>query len=134
MGGAMTIRYNRVLAYAFMVLGAINVALGGWLLLLRSFNTSLVIGFVLLLLAALYLTRPYFTIEKNQVVVSAMVGPVKRTFFFRTAEDVKVEGGRLFVRDGERWKRVPVYRWMSDAADWKAMESKLAAGTPGQTV
>lgn len=128
MGGAMTIRYNRVLAYAFMVLG-------GWLLLLRSFNTSLVIGFVLLLLAALYLTRPsYFTIEKNQVVVSAMVGPVKRTFFFRTAEDVKVEGGRLFVRDGERWKRVPVYRWMSDAADWKAMESKLAAVTPGQTV
>ncbi len=130
----MTITYNKVLAYAFIMLGAINVAFGGWLLLLRNFNYSLIIGFILLLLAALYLTRPYFTLETSQVTVSAMVGPVKRTFFFRSPEDLKIEGSRLSVRDGERWKRVPVYRWMSDAADWKAMQSKLAAGSPVQTV
>lgn len=129
----MKIGYNKLLTFLFMGGGAINVVLGGWLLLLGRFGFSIVIGILLLGLAALYLTRPYFTIEKNQIAVGALVGPLTRTYFFTVPEDVKVDGGKLYVRDDTRWKRVPVQRWMSDPADWNAMESKLAAGSPAQT-
>ena len=129
----MKIGYNKIVAFVFIALGAVNVVLGGWLLLLGRFGLSIVIGALLLGLAALYLTRPYFTVEKNQIAVSALLGPLTRTYYFGTPGDVKIEGGRLFVRDDTRWKRVPVQRWMSDPADWNVMESKFAAGSPAQT-
>ena len=122
-----------MVAYAFIVLGALNVALGGWLTLLQRFSFSLVIGFILLALAALYLTRPYFIVEKNQIAVAALIGPLTRTYFFQSPDDVKVDGSNLYVRDATLWKRVPVRRFMSNPADWKALENRFAAGTTAQT-
>lgn len=123
----LTIRYNQVIGLVMMVLGIGNIALGGWLTLLGSFSVSLVLGFIVALLGALYLTRPYFFVTPSAVIVPAMIGPVRRTFDFGgKAEHIKIENGKLMVHNGSQWKRVPVQRWFCNASDWGQLEAQLS--------
>jgi hypothetical protein len=110
----------------FIVLGVINILLGGWLLLLGRFSFSFVLGLLITLIGYMYLTRPYFTVEKDAVIVPALMGTRERVSRFQTPDEVRLDGNKLMVRDNGNWKRVPVYRWMSDPAGWKALEDRLA--------
>ncbi len=121
----MSVGYNRIVAITLIVLGGLDALLGLWLSLLGSFSYSLIIGIVILWLGVLYLRRPYFVVEKNQVVMPALLGPRQRTYFFKTPADLKLEDNKLFVRADSQWKRVPVYRWMSDPTGWKVLDAQL---------
>ncbi len=123
----MTVRYNRVFAIVLLVLGVINTLLGVWLLALGSLSPSLLTGILILVIGYSYLSRPYFIIEAHQVVVPAPLGPIKRTYNFPNDTYIKMENSRLFVRSGGNWKRIRVYRWLSDSTDWQAMEAKLTS-------
>jgi hypothetical protein len=122
----MTVGYNKIVAIALLILAVINAILGVWLLLLGSLSSSLIIAVLVGFLAYGYLTRPYVVVEKNQIVLPALIGPVQRTFLFRTPDDVKMEGDKLFVRDGDAWKRVRIYRWVSDPEGWTALKTRFA--------
>jgi hypothetical protein len=122
----MAVRYNRLMAIVFFILGGINVLLGGWLLLLRSFNPSIIIGILLMVTGILYLRKPYFIVEDKRILMPAPFGPVQRSFWFEKPQGVKMEGNKIMVQDGEKWKRVPVYRWMSDPQGWREVEGKLS--------
>jgi hypothetical protein len=122
----MTLRYNRTVAIIMLILAVINVVLGLWLVLLGSRSIlslflAVVIGFV----AYGYFTKPYLLVEQNEIVLPALLGPARRSYSFRTPDDVKFEDNKLFVRNGERWKRVPVYRWLSDPEGWAALKQRF---------
>jgi hypothetical protein len=119
-------RYNRLLAMAFLILGGINVLLGGWLLLLGRFNPSLVIEIIMVVTAVLYLSKPYFIVEDKRILMPAPFGPVQRSFWFEKPQNVKMEGNKIMVQDGEKWKSVPVYRWKSDPPGWQEVEDKFS--------
>lgn len=119
----MSIRYSRILGIGALVLGLINLGLGGWLFLLGQFSFSLIFGVMMLLFSGLYFTRPYFWIAQDAVVMPALIGPVKRTWYFGgDPARIKMENGRLMVYDGYQWKPVPVRRWLSEAGDWQMLE------------
>jgi hypothetical protein len=115
----MKVRYNPVIGIVVLVVGAASEFLGLWLYLLGQFNTSVVVGAILLLLGILYLVRPYFWVYPTTVEVTALVGPVRRKFPFET---LRVEGNRMFAdADTGVSKKVPVTRWMAHSADWTAV-------------
>jgi hypothetical protein len=122
----MRVTYNKWVATIMLILGLINLVLGVWLALLGRFNPSLFIGVVVFVIGVLYWQRPYFIVESSGVVVPAMLGPVRRSFPFKTPQDIRIENNRLLVRDETYWRRVPVRRWLSDRRDWAALEHYLA--------
>ena len=122
----MNICYNRIVAGVMLVLALINVFLGGWLLLLGQFHFSIFLGVLFLFVTYMYFQRPYFVVSDKEVVVPALIGPVKREFYYGSAENIKLSGGKLEVNMGGTWKRVPVTRWMAHPEDWSALESRLS--------
>jgi hypothetical protein len=115
----MKVRYSPILAGAFLALGIVSLIMGLWLLGLGQFAPGLVIGAMLTLLGTLYLVRPYFQVDATSITVPALVGPRQRVF---TYETLHIDGSRLVAvsRDGISTK-VPVFRWSSHPADWKAL-------------
>lgn len=115
----MKVRYSPVVAGVFLVLGLVSLILGLWLLGLGQFAPGLIIGAMLTLIGVLYLVRPYFEVTAKTVSVPALLGPKHRDYGYETLE---IDGGRLVAvsSDGAR-KKVPVYRWTSHPADWKAL-------------
>jgi hypothetical protein len=121
----MNIRYNRIVAGGMLALALINVFLGGWLLLLGNFHFSIALGALFLFIAVMYFQRPYFILLDKAVVVPALIGPIKREFYFGSAENIRFNGGKLEVNTDGTWKRVLVFRWMAHSDDWSALESRL---------
>lgn len=124
----MSVRYNPILAWAFLVLGAVNFVLGLWLLLLGSPTFSLVLGVLFVVLGVLYLRRPHFVyVPRTQTIeVIAPIG-MRRPFSPERGGALVVDGARIYRSgvDGRR-KRVPVYRYMSNRSDWDAVTTALA--------
>jgi hypothetical protein len=115
----MKVRYSPILAGVFLALGIISLITGLWLLGLGQFAPGLVIGAMLILLGALYLVRPYFQVDPGSITVPALVGPKQRVI---TYETLHVDGGRLVAVSGDGIRtKVPVFRWSSHPADWKAL-------------
>jgi hypothetical protein len=115
----LKVRYSPILAGAFLALGVVSLVLGLWLLALGNFAPGLVIGAMLILLGTLYLVRPYFHVEPTSITVPALLGPKQRVVNYET---LLLDGSRLVAisPDGVRTK-VPVFRWSSHPADWKAL-------------
>jgi hypothetical protein len=121
----MEVRYNRNWAIFLFILAALNVVFGGWLLLLGEFHYSLVLGLLFLVIAIQYMRRPHFIVEPNAVIILGLIGPIRRTHPFSDPNGIKVDRSGLYVDDNGKWKRVPVYRWLSNPQDWKALEDRF---------
>lgn len=119
----LKVRYNPVVAWTFLALGAINLVLGLWLLVLGSVNLSLVGGACFLAVGAGYLTRPYFTVAERSVTVPALFGPASRRFAMTGSERLACDGGRLLVGD----RRLPVRRYLAHPDDWRSVLRRAAA-------
>ena len=121
----MIVRYNRLVAGLMALFCGVNLVLGIWLVLLtRNFNVSLVIGVILIVITVGYWTRPYFHVEANQVVLSALYGPVKRTFPYQS---LRIEEGRLLAVSNGIPQRLPIRRWLSHTADWAQLEQRVGS-------
>jgi hypothetical protein len=124
----MSVRYNPVLAWAFLALGAANFVLGLWLLLLGSPTFSLVLGVLFVVLGVLYLRRPHFEYLPGTQTIE-VVAPLgtRRVYSPARGGALVVDGARIYrsTADGGR-KRVPVYRYMSNRSDWDSVVAALA--------
>ena len=119
----MTVRYNPLVAIVMAILCGINLVMGVWLLLLtRSFNISIFLGIILLVVVVGYWTRPYFHVEAKQVVLPGLYGPVKRTFPYQS---LRIEDSRLLAVYNGIPQRVPVRRWLSHKDDWAQLEQMV---------
>jgi hypothetical protein len=121
----MNIRYNRIFGVIILALGAINAFLAIWLLLLGTVSAAIVPGVICLFIGYSYLTRSYFTIDQHEIVLPALLGPLKRTYPYKTDNDIKIEGNSLFVSQGEGWKKVPIARFLVNNEDWDALERRF---------
>lgn len=120
----MQVRYNPKYAMFLIVLALINFGLAGILTLMRgSFQFGMVLGLMLAVLGYLMLQRPYFTIDPQQVMIPAMIGPIKRTFEFASPTDIKIEKNALFVNRNGNWRNIGVRRWLAHKDDWYNLEA-----------
>ncbi|MGH3586091.1 MAG: hypothetical protein ACRDQ0_07175 [Pseudonocardia sp.] len=129
---ALTVRYNPILAYAFLALGALNFVLSLWLLALGAPTFSLVLGALFVVLGVLYLVRPHFVYEPGRSMIE-VVAPLG------TRRPYSPERGGAFVVDGARIyrtgpsggrSRVPVSRYMSRRSDWDAVVEVIGVNQP----
>lgn len=131
------VRFTPLIGGALAAIGLINVVLGLWLLFLGEFNLSLVVGLVLLALAAWQFGRAYFWLDRGpdgRVTVSGSNrnGPLGRGLTAGTGERFVVEEGLIVhvAADGSR-APAPVRRWMAHPGDWRRLAAELAGPPPG---
>ena len=131
----LTVRYNPILSWAFLILGGLNLVLGLWLLALGAPTFSLFLGVLFVVLGVLYLTREYFVYvpSTKTVEVVAPIG-IRRPYSPDRGRELTVRGGRIVITQATgKDKKVPVYRYMARGADWDAVTAAIgsATGTSG---
>ena len=116
--------YKKPMGVAILVLGLISLGLGIAVAGMtgRVNVGSIIPGIVCVLLGPGYLRKPFFWVEAGQVVVPALMGPVKRTYTFSRLSELSVRNGKLYVNEKKLMGRS-----MADKADWAALEAKLEA-------
>jgi hypothetical protein len=118
----VVVRYKKSLAYLFIAMGALNLFLGVWLLLLtRKPNFNIFIGILILAIGIGYLTKPYVTVTERGFVFKAMIGPIERTTEFDSLDHVRVENNKILIQNNGGWKRVPISKLFASNDDWQAL-------------
>jgi hypothetical protein len=120
----LTVRYNPPVAWAFLVLGAVNFVLG---LLAPGPLINVVLGVMFIVLGALFLSRTYFTYTTHTRTLE-VIAPIgtRRSFRGSGGDSLTVEGRRIVLvrADGKR-KKLPVNRWMSRPQEWDAVAEAI---------
>jgi hypothetical protein len=68
-----------------------------------------------------YLTRTYFEVAADRVILFALIGPLRREYSYSSRADLRIEGGKLFVAG----KKVPISRGQADAEGWERFAASL---------
>jgi hypothetical protein len=133
----MTIRYGGRAASISIVLGVVATL---WTPVMASIELGrpvvvaglyTVLGAVALLGGILMLSgRTYVTIDNAEVVIHALVGPIKRRFPFASWREVGLDGHVLRIAG----TRVPVHRTQANGGDWHDFERFVAARTVGNGI
>lgn len=122
----MIVRYKRVWAYLFIAMGALNLFLGVWVLLLTGKpHFSIFIGILILAIGIGYLTKPYVTVTDRGFVFKAMIGPIERTFEFDSLDRVRVENNKILIQNNGGWKRVPINKFLAHNDDWQSLNELI---------
>jgi hypothetical protein len=121
----MAIRYNKIWGIILIALGGINAIFVVMLLAAGRFSITAITAAIVLLVGFGFLTQTYLTVTQNQIILHALLGPLKRVYPYKSDDDVKIERNALFVRKNDRWDKVPLSRFLVNNEDWAALEARF---------
>lgn len=117
----MSIRYNRVMAVAFLVIGVLlfllSIATTQWI--------SVVAGAVLALLGGLMLVNPMMRIESHEAQMRNPVGMTLKRHPLTSPADLAVEGNAL--RHRPTGKRIATLGFGAHRPDVETLRAQLSA-------
>jgi hypothetical protein len=122
----MEIRYSKAMALACLVIGGVLAGLYFIGTPDGDNGTTLVtVGFIGILLGALFFTRTYCVLNEDSLVVNAILGPGKTIYEFESLKELVVEDNKIFlVQNGNRQK-INISVWMIEKKDWLALQQKI---------
>lgn len=118
----MQVRYNPQVAQFFIVIGGLNLLFGIITSLTGRFNAGVITGLLFVVMGVMLRDRLYFSIDRQQVTLAAMIGPIKRTLPIASPADVKLEDNKLYVKKQDKWQNIGVAKWLSHKDDWYNLE------------
>lgn len=115
------IGYNKLWGVFFLIAGALD------LVVYTSTRTTmhLVLGGLLLLIGALYLTRPFLVVGDGVIQVKNLLGITMRRFAFGTLGDLEVEPGAILVGHGRDRQRLKVSKLLIARADMDKLDAAV---------
>ncbi|MGC9504545.1 hypothetical protein [Baaleninema sp.] len=119
------VRYKRSLGIT-LVLASVAVAMDSFVVGLQGdFPFSLMSGLVTLFGGVLFLKNKYFTVSKNEFILYTLIGKVDRNYSFKSWNSLKIEDNRLYVKQDGEFEKIPVYKWLTNEADWNSLSEQL---------
>lgn len=122
----MRIRYRKTVGVIYILLGILfaymyfAIALSG-----QKVCMALVAAFITILFGILFLTRTYFVLNEDSLVLYAILGPAKTVYKIQSLKDIEIENSTIFcTQDGKR-KKIPITVWMVEKKDWQAFVQKV---------
>lgn len=119
---SLTVGYNKVVGVLTLMGGAINLILSAWVFLLGGFSAAIVTGIIITLVGILYLTRPYFTIEPNRLVLYNLLGMPVKQYTIELYSTVSIENNQLYINTNDNQTKVKVTKWLADGEDWQKLQ------------
>lgn len=125
----MKVRYNKALAIINILLGVILACLYLILAIVGKRETSpLILGVLGILFGILLVSRPYFVLADDMIILYALLGPAKTVYPFKSLKDIEIQGKKVLISQEDASPRaVPLARWMADKKDWQAFLEKVNA-------
>lgn len=103
----------------FIVMGIVLLILNMMLLNTRGSNPmGLVMGAMITVIGALYLTRPAFELRNNELVMFNLLGMELKRYPFGNLRDFQVIGGKVFIASEGVSKKVRISKAMIRSTDW----------------
>ena len=120
----MKIGYNKAIGIILILLALFNCCLG--VILMQAEDGSMPAGVIsgfaaALVFGILFLTRKYFEVEGNTLVVKALIGPLVKNYKFNSASDFTVLGTKISLSTNDAPKPIVLASWMADKRDWAAL-------------
>lgn len=122
----MKIGYAKGLALTLIILGCVVLGLR---LVLMSMGARgalnlfhMLPGIICLFIGLAYQVKPHFTIDAEEVVFRAPIGPAKKRYPYKPG-DLSVRDNVLYV--GE--KKTGARRWMANKDDWDQMAQHISS-------
>lgn len=117
----VTLGYNKAVGLMLLLAGGINLFLSVWILLLGEFSITILTGIIVTALGFLYLSKPYFAVEPNRVVMFNLLGMPVKTYDLEPSSIVSIEGNQLYINTGGTQTRVSVTKWLTNPKDWQQL-------------
>jgi hypothetical protein len=90
----LKIRYSPKFGYIQIAIGIIGCITQA-VLLKQPFN---IIGLILIIGGSLMLSRPFLILYEDRLVAPALLGPVKRSYYFLSYSSISIQGKKLYVQ------------------------------------
>lgn len=122
----MNIRYNKTVGIIYIVVGIIfacmyfPITLNG-----GRGSTLLTVGFVGIMFGVLFLTRTYFVLNEDSLVINAILGPAKTIYKLQSFKDIEIENNVIYINQGGDRKKITISTWMVDKKEWQAFLEKV---------
>lgn len=111
----MNVRFNRVLAYIFILVGLLT---GIVQLIFLTNYIQLFSSLILLIVGIRYLTSVYFHINDTSIEIKTLLGKIYKRYEFNSLEEVIVKGNTLFLIQNEKHIKIKTSKFMSNSSDW----------------
>lgn len=125
---AVMIRHNKAVGILMLLAGGINLFLSVWVLLLGELSITIVTGVIVTTIGLLYLTKPYFAVEPDRVVMYNLLGMSVRQYDLEPSSTVSIEGNQLYINTSGTQTRVSVTKWLTNPKDWQKLQRLGGAG------
>ncbi|MBI9050850.1 MAG: hypothetical protein JEZ00_15625 [Anaerolineaceae bacterium] len=122
----MKIRYKKSMGIIFIVVG-IMLSCIYFAMALNENNGSMLLttGFLLILFGVLTLTRIYFEITENVLIIYAILGPGKTSYTFASPDEFEIEDNKVFLNQNGKRSKLPISAWMVEKQDWQLFIEKI---------
>ena len=122
----MKIRYSKSVGIIYILTGV----LFGCVYLLISLaegngSMLLTVGFIGIMFGILFLTRTYFVLNEDSLVLSAILGPAKTTYKFSSLKELEVENKQIYLNQDGKRKKLSISAGLADKNDWQAFLQKI---------
>lgn len=122
----MKIRYSKSVGIIYILSGFLFSCV--YLLIsLAEGNGSmlLTVGFIGILFGILFLTRTYFVLNEDGLVLNAILGPAKTTYKFQSLKELEVENKQVYLNQDGKRRKLSMAAWLADKNDWQAFVQKI---------
>lgn len=129
----MTIGYNKIWGYLFVILSLIAIAIFG-LGMYMDVNVPIlnfVPAVICLIMGVLYLQNDYFEIRGQQFIHYSLFGTVHKTYGFKSLSDFYLDGKKLYLNSDGNKERVRISVSMCDKNDWNYFLKRVEQSDSG---
>jgi hypothetical protein len=126
----MKMRYKKAMGVIYIAMGTLFsciyflIALNG-----GKGSVLLTMGFVVIMFGVLFLTRTYFVVNDDSLVLNAILGPAKTTYKFQSVKDLEIDENKVYITQNGKRQKINISAWMVDKRDWQAFKEKIKSTT-----
>jgi hypothetical protein len=123
----MKIRYKKAMGVIYIITGVVFACIYFLITLNGGKGSSLLtVGFVAIFFGILFLTRTYFVLNDDSLILYAILGPATTTYKFASVNELEIDKqNKVYItQDGKR-QFIYISAWMIEKSDWQAFVQKV---------
>lgn len=122
----MKIRYSKSVGIIYILAGVLFSCVYLLISLMEGNGSMLLtVGFIGIMFGILFLTRTYFVLNEDSLVLNAILGPAKTTYKFQSLKELEVENKQIYLNQDGKRKKLSISAGLADKNDWQAFLQKI---------
>ncbi|MBL8080576.1 MAG: hypothetical protein JNM55_21575 [Anaerolineales bacterium] len=122
----MKIRYSKSVGIIYILTGVLFSCVYLLISLADGKGSMLLtVGFIGIMFGILFLTRTYFVLNEDGLVLSAILGSAKTTYKFQSLKELEVDNKQVYLNQDGKRRKLSISAGLADKNDWQAFLQKI---------